>query len=91
MENGIATVSTMKAALASTRKKGAKSVMVAIPVGPPSTIRELEKEADHVICLHTPESFQAIGQFYEDFAQTSDEEVKSLLKRSRQKEDLNAS
>src|SRR4030065_1075040 len=91
VDDGIATGSTMKAALASTRKRGAKSVIVAIPVGPPSTIRELAQEADHAICLHTPESFQAIGQFYEDFAQTSDEEVKSLLKRSRQKEDLNAS
>src|SRR3989304_6716893 len=84
VDDGIATGSTMKAALASTRKRGAKRVIVAIPVGPPSTIRELEKEADHVVCLHTPESFQAIGQFYEDFAQTTDEEVTSLLKLSRQ-------
>src|SRR3989337_2892734 len=62
VDDGIATGSTMKAALASTRKRGAKSVIVAIPVGPPSTIRELKKEADRVICLHTPESFPPIGQ-----------------------------
>jgi putative phosphoribosyl transferase len=91
VDDGIATGSTMKAALVSTRKRGAKSVIVAIPVGPPSTIRELKKEADHVVCLHTPESFQAIGQFYVDFAQTTDEEVTSLLKLSRQKKDSNVS
>ena len=91
VDDGIATGSTMKAALASTRKRGAKSVIVAIPVGPSSTIRELKKEADHVVCLHTPESFQAIGQFYEDFAQTTDEEVTRLLKLSRQKKDSSLS
>ena len=91
VDDGIATGSTMKAALASTRKKGAKSVIVAIPVGPPSTIQELEKEADRVICLHTPESFQAIGQFYEDFAQTADCEVTRLLRLSRQKKGSNMS
>lgn len=85
VDDGIATGSTMKAALASIRKRGAKIIVVAIPVGPPSTIRELEKEADRVVCLYTPESFYAIGQFYEDFAQTTDEEVISLLRLSKQK------
>jgi putative phosphoribosyl transferase len=80
VDDGIATGSTMKAALASVRKRGAKTVVIAIPVGPPSTIRELEKEADRVVCLHTPESFYAIGQFYENFTQTQDEEVTRLLK-----------
>jgi putative phosphoribosyl transferase len=80
VDDGIATGFTMKAALASVRKRGAKTVVVAIPVGPPSTIMELEQEADHVVCLHTPESFYAIGQFYRDFTQTRDEEVTILLK-----------
>lgn len=80
VDDGIATGSTMKAALASVRKRGAKTVVIAIPVGPPPTIVELQREADRVICLHTPESFYAIGQFYRDFAQTSDEEVTRLLK-----------
>ena len=84
IDDGIATGSTMKAALASVRKRGAKSVIIAIPVGPPSTIRELEKEADRVVCLHTPEAFYAIGQFYEDFTQTQDEEVIRLLKLNKQ-------
>jgi putative phosphoribosyl transferase len=80
VDDGIATGSTMKAALASVRKRGAKTVVIAIPVGPPSTIRELEKEADRVVCLHTPEFFYAIGQFYENFTQTQDDEVTRLLK-----------
>jgi putative phosphoribosyl transferase len=84
IDDGIATGSTMKAALASVRKRGAKSVIIAIPVGPPSTIRELEKEADSVVCLHAPEAFYAIGQFYEDFTQTQDEEVIRLLKLNKQ-------
>jgi putative phosphoribosyl transferase len=84
IDDGIATGSTMKAALASVRKRGAKSVIIAIPVGTPSTIKELEKEADRVVCLHTPEAFYAIGQFYEDFTQTRDEEVIRLLKLNKQ-------
>jgi putative phosphoribosyl transferase len=83
IDDGIATGSTMKAALASVRKRGAKSVIIAIPVGPPSTIKELEKEADRVFCLYTPEAFYAIGQFYEDFTQTRDEEVIRLLKLNK--------
>jgi putative phosphoribosyl transferase len=85
VDDGIATGSTMKAALASVRRRGAKTVVIAIPVGPLSTIKELEKEANRVVCLHTPESFYAIGQFYEDFTQTGDEEVIKLLNHSKQK------
>jgi putative phosphoribosyl transferase len=83
VDDGIATGSTMKAALASVKNRGAASITVAVPVGPPSTIEELEKMADHVICLYTPEFFQAIGQFYRDFSQTSDEEVIDLLLKNK--------
>src|SRR5665647_3307816 len=79
VDDGIATGSTMKAALASVKNRGAASITVAVPVGPPSTIEELEKMADRVVCLYTPEFFQAIGEFYKDFSQTSDEEVIGLL------------
>jgi len=85
VDDGIATGSTMKAALASVKNQGAKTVTVAVPVAPPSTIEELKKLSDKVICLKTPEYFQAIGQFYLDFSQTSDEEVIELLRLSRQK------
>ena len=84
VDDGIATGSTMKAALASVKNRGAKTVTVAVPVGPPDTIRELEKQADRVLCLYTPEYFAAIGQFYRDFEQTSDKEVTELLKQNRQ-------
>ncbi len=80
VDDGIATGSTMKAAISSVRRKGAKKIIVAVPVGPESTIKELEKQADKVICLFKPEPFYAIGQFYSNFDQTSDEEVKRLLK-----------
>ncbi len=83
VDDGIATGSTMKAALASVRNKGAASVTVAVPVGPPSTIAELKQQADRVVCLYLPEYFQAIGQFYEQFGQTSDEEVIELLRIRR--------
>jgi len=84
VDDGVATGSTLKAALKLLRRRGAKSVTVAVPVGPPDTIHELEKLADRVICLHTPAMFYAIGQFYEDFSQTNDEEVTELLRRSRE-------
>ena len=85
VDDGIATGSTMKAALASVKNRGAASVIVAVPVGSPQTIEELEKMADRVVCLYTPEFFQAIGQFYTDFSQTEDEEVIELLLKNREK------
>ncbi len=83
VDDGVATGSTIKAALASVRKRRAKSVVIAVPVGPPSTIMELEEDADRVVCLFTPEPFYAIGQFYTNFTQTTDDEVIRLLKLSR--------
>ena len=91
VDDGIATGSTMKAALASVKNRGAASITVAVPVGPPSTIEELNKMADRVVCLFTPEFFQAIGEFYGDFSQTSDEEVIKLLGESKQKPERKAS
>jgi len=85
VDDGIATGSAMKAALASVRKSGAKTVIVAIPVGPLSTIRELERQADRVVCLYTPEPFYAIGEFYENFAQIENLEVTEFLKLSKQR------
>lgn len=83
VDDGVATGSTIRAALDSLRKRGAKTVVIAVPVGPLSTIRELQRKADRVVCLSTPEDFYAIGQFYSDFNQTPDEEVIALLKLSR--------
>jgi putative phosphoribosyl transferase len=82
VDDGVATGSTLKAALRLVHTKGAKSITVAVPVGPPDTVGELQRLADRVVCLLTPEPFYAIGQFYVDFSQTSDEEVSELLKHS---------
>jgi putative phosphoribosyl transferase len=69
----------MRAAVKALRQRGAAKIVVAVPVGPPETCREFENEADEVVCASAPEFFQAVGQYYEDFSQTSDEEVRQLL------------
>lgn len=86
VDDGVATGSTLRAALISLREKGAKKITIAIPVGPPETINQFKKEADRVVCLLTPEPFYAIGQFYDNFDQTTDDEVAQLLKQSRQEQ-----
>jgi putative phosphoribosyl transferase len=84
VDDGLATGATMRAAVKALRQRGATKIVVAVPVGPPDTCRELEEQADETICLCTPEFFQAVGQYYEDFSQTSDEDVRELLTRAAQ-------
>jgi predicted phosphoribosyltransferase len=79
VDDGIATGATIRAAIASIRKKKPDSIVLAIPVGPPDTVEELRKEVDLVVCLMTPEPFFAIGQFYRRFEQLDDEEVVQIL------------
>jgi predicted phosphoribosyltransferase len=80
VDDGIATGSTMKAAINSIQKKKPLSIVVASPVGPPDTVEELKKEVDELICLIVYEPFFALGQFYDNFNQVTDEEVIALLK-----------
>ena len=61
----------------------ARQVIVAVPVAAKSTCNEIRGEVDRIICVATPQSFLAVGMFYRDFAQTTDEEVRSLLSRAR--------
>jgi putative phosphoribosyl transferase len=76
IDDGVATGSTLIAALRSTRAAGAKSLIAAVPVGPRDTIeRVLSREADRVVCLRAPYEFYAVGAFYRHFEQVSDEEV----------------
>jgi putative phosphoribosyl transferase len=82
IDDGLATGATMRAAVKALRQRGAAKIVVAVPVGPPDTCREFEGEADEVVCASAPEFFQAVGQYYEDFSQTSDEEVRDLLARA---------
>src|SRR5437660_12783369 len=84
VDDGLATGATMRAAVKALRERGAAKIVVAVPVGPPDTCRELEQEADETICLSTPPFFQAVGQYYEDFSQTSDEDVRELLSQAAQ-------
>jgi putative phosphoribosyl transferase len=79
VDDGLATGFTARAAIEVLRRRGAHRIVLAVPVAPIGTVSELQSIADEVVCLHTPSDLRAIGQFYEDFAQTSHEEVASLL------------
>lgn len=81
VDDGLATGSTMKAAIKTVRAEKAKEIILAVPVAPPDTLTQLEKEVDKTICLEAPSAFYAVGQFYEFFDQTSDEEVIHLLEK----------
>lgn len=83
VDDGLATGSSMRAAIAALRARGAASVVVAVPVGPPSTCREITELADDFVCPNQPASLVAVGEWYEDFSQTTDEEVRELLGESR--------
>lgn len=85
VDDGLATGATMRAAVAALRRRGAAKIIVAVPVGAPETCRELEELVDEIICAIAPDFFQAVGQYYEDFSQTSDEEVRDLLKRAAER------
>jgi predicted phosphoribosyltransferase len=82
VDDGVATGSTVRACLQQVRDQGADRVVLAVPVGPPETIRELEAMADDVVCLLRPSNFAAVGQFYDDFGQVTDEEAMTYLKGS---------
>jgi putative phosphoribosyl transferase len=82
VDDGLATGATMRAAVEALRQSGAARIVVAVPVGPPETCRELEALVDEAVCAIAPEFFHGVGQFYEDFSQTSDDEVRELLARA---------
>ncbi len=78
-DDGIATGASMLAAVRAVRSASAKSIVIAVPVGPESACRELGQEADDVVCVATPSAFEAVGQVYGDFDQVADDEVHELL------------
>jgi putative phosphoribosyl transferase len=82
VDDGLATGATMRAAVLALRQQQPAKIIIGVPVAPPDTVEELRREADEVICLATPEPFFAIGEWYMDFSQTSDEEVRELLARA---------
>ena len=79
VDDGIATGSTIRAAITLIKQQQPTKLIVAVPVAPASTYQELQLEVDEIVCLEIPEMMSAIGLWYEDFSQTTDEEVKRLL------------
>lgn len=79
IDDGLATGATMRAAIKSLLAEKPKKIIVAVPVAPFDTVQMIQTEVNEVICLECPSFFQAVGEFYEDFSQTQDEEVIALL------------
>jgi predicted phosphoribosyltransferase len=87
VDDGLATGATMRAAVRAMRELRAKQVVVGIPVAPASSCRTLTHEADDVVCLLRPEYFESVGQWYDDFEQLTDEDVRHALAQAHATED----
>jgi putative phosphoribosyl transferase len=85
VDDGLATGSTMRAAAAALREQQPARIVVAVPVSAAETCDEFRTEVDEIICAAMPEPFQGVGLWYEDFSQTTDQEVRDLLEKSAQK------
>jgi putative phosphoribosyl transferase len=90
VDDGLATGSTMRAAIESLRQRGPAEIVVAVPVAAPSVCEEIGAEADRIVCAVTPEPFAAVGLWYQNFSPTSDEEVRSVLDAARRRFPTNA-
>ncbi|WP_437855935.1 phosphoribosyltransferase [Sorangium sp. So ce363] len=90
VDDGLATGATMRAAVKALRRLSPARIVVAVPVAAPSTCEALQGEADEVVCAVTPEPFVAVGLWYQDFSQTTDEEVRALLERAARPTSRNA-
>src|SRR5579871_5479285 len=86
VDDGLATGSTMRAAIAALRRKDPARIVVAVPVGSAETCAEFQDEADETVCARTPEPFYAVGRWYEDFTQTTDDEVHELMQRAAEEQ-----
>jgi predicted phosphoribosyltransferase len=82
VDDGLATGATMRAAITALRQREVGRIVVAVPVGAPEVCAALAAQADEAVWLLAPDGFQAVGQYYRDFSQTSDEEVRALLARA---------
>ncbi len=82
IDDGLATGASMRAAVAALRQARPARIVVAVPVAAPSTCEEFRDEVDEIVCARTPEPFLAVGLWYEDFSQTTDDEVRDLLRRA---------
>jgi predicted phosphoribosyltransferase len=84
VDDGLATGSTMRAAVEALRREGAARVVVAVPIAPPETCDAFREIVDDIVCARTPEPFHAVGRWYLNFSQTMDDEVHELLERAAQ-------
>jgi predicted phosphoribosyltransferase len=82
VDDGLATGATMRAAVRALRDRGAEQLVVAVPTAAPRTCDDFRHEVDEIVCAMTPEPFDAVGLWYEDFSQTTDDEVQELLERA---------
>ena len=82
IDDGVATGATMHAAVAALRQQQPARIVVAVPTAAPSTNAEFRAEVDEMICVITPDPFEAVGLWYEDFSQTTDDQVRDLLRRA---------
>ena len=82
VDDGVATGATTKAALRSVRRRKPATLVLAVPVGPSDTLRDLQVEADQIVCLEAHEAFGAIGMYYAVFNQVEDDEVRAILAAS---------
>ncbi len=90
VDDGLATGSSMRAAVQALRERGPRRVIIAVPVAARQTCDELRAEGHEVVCATTPEPFMAVGQWYKEFCQTTDDQVRELLERAaREREGLN--
>ncbi|HET6409549.1 MAG TPA: phosphoribosyltransferase family protein [Chthoniobacteraceae bacterium] len=87
VDDGIATGATVLAAIRGLRRREPRKIVLAVPVAPPDEVEELRGEVDDLICLQTPERFGAIGYFYDEFRQLSDEDVVQMMDSAREAED----
>jgi predicted phosphoribosyltransferase len=84
VDDGLATGSTMRAAAEALKQEHPRRLVVAVPVAAPETCDELREEVDEIVCAITPDPFHAVGLWYDDFSQTSDDEVRDLLRRAEE-------
>jgi len=82
VDDGLATGSTMRAAVEALRREGARTIVAAVPIAAPDTCESMRDEVDDIVCAVTPEPFRAVGIWYVDFSETSDQEVRELLERA---------
>ncbi|WP_315790417.1 phosphoribosyltransferase [Fischerella sp. JS2] len=82
VDDGLATGTTMRAAVVALQQQQPARLVVAVPVSSPEACQEMQKLVDEIVCLETPEPFYSVGLWYQDFPQVSDEEVRNLLKRA---------